>query len=981
MFGARNPQVGSGGGSTTIVNNNYTVVSGTTLVMADASSSEITVTLPAAASNANSTVTVVKTDTTANRVIITAVETVSGQVILTKQKEWSSYTSDSSTWSQTSQPGIGINARAYGCKGDDTTDDTTALQAVLTLSSLTGEEARLPAGTYRVSSTLTLDRNTKLAGEGYSSIIKVTDTPGNCFRILELKENEASYTIDNVVIANLCIDGNYSTRSSTASSQPAIALQNANNVIIQNVLIKDNYQGGITIWNDDTSSQRVCKNVKIINCTFQNLGFQDGYMPEGISISGGEDISVEGCTFKDIWSIAGINIEALSYSLTGVIISNCHFENTNTWGIQIKDGSGGGYRMGVNNVVVTDNIFKVARYGILASLDTTIPQDIVISNNIVDGGATLYRGRTNTRVGVHGFAYYLSDESYWHDHEYTGIVLIGGTIPTGKWGIYKFEIQETDDVINCLPGADNATGYDTEALAVAALPATTASHIAIGYVTVQAHASNPFIPGTSALQNGTGGNPAQVTRYYSLPMSDRSGIYGNNCVVTGNIVKNFNADGIFAVNTTTVVGNKIDNCDKGVTIYGTSSGRPPFADMGAINVTGNTIRDCRLGIEVQDGYAQAIISSNRIHASRPVPAMTYGVYCVEGTHYTIHETSNYITDYTVVKDNIPANQRFASTETIGSLDTLTRLTSNGDFQLSDSIAHAQLDGVDEYFTGGDNLDIGLNDVSVSFWVNTTDVAGVNNRFFSKGYVTGFGSYLTADGEIGTVIAYGYPTRSAYSAEDGDIVGDGKWHFVAITWDRDGYCKRYIDGHPTGTDRDISALVADNITSALPFVVGAEYTGSVYQNFITAGITDFRIWVGGVWSAANVLAQYTTGRFNLTDGSTYTAAWHFNEQSNATVIVDQVGAIDLTPAGGTPTNFGTHSKVGGVGLLQTNNDGIATSTDNITATTVSCSPTISSGAGVPGSTPAKVGDVYIDTTGKKIYHATGITNSADWTVVN
>ena len=45
------------------------------------------------------------------------------------------------------------------------------------------------------------------------------------------------------------------------------------------------------------------------------------------------------------------------------------------------------------------------------------------------------------------------------------------------------------------------------------------------------------------------------------------------------------------------------------------------------------------------------------------------------------------------------------------------------------------------------------------------------------------------------------------------------------------------------------------------------------------------------------------------------------------------------------------------------------------------PTISSGAVAPSSTPSKVGDVYVDTTAKKIYFATGSSSSADWSIVN
>ena len=45
------------------------------------------------------------------------------------------------------------------------------------------------------------------------------------------------------------------------------------------------------------------------------------------------------------------------------------------------------------------------------------------------------------------------------------------------------------------------------------------------------------------------------------------------------------------------------------------------------------------------------------------------------------------------------------------------------------------------------------------------------------------------------------------------------------------------------------------------------------------------------------------------------------------------------------------------------------------------PRVSSGSGVPTSTPFRVGDIYIDTTGKIVYVATGTGGSGDWTAVN
>jgi hypothetical protein len=60
----------------------------------------------------------------------------------------------------------------------------------------------------------------------------------------------------------------------------------------------------------------------------------------------------------------------------------------------------------------------------------------------------------------------------------------------------------------------SAVAYDSEALAIAALPAAAATETPVGYVTVQAHASG-YIAGTSALTGGTGGNVATATTYYN----------------------------------------------------------------------------------------------------------------------------------------------------------------------------------------------------------------------------------------------------------------------------------------------------------------------------------------------------------------------------------------------------------------------------------------------------------------------------------
>lgn len=97
-----------------------------------------------------------------------------------------------------------------------------------------------------------------------------------------------------------------------------------------------------------------------------------------------------------------------------------------------------------------------------------------------------------------------------------------GTIPNGKWGLIAIERIANATTTFVSAAANYTTGYDTEALAIAAMPARSASKAVTGYITVQAAAvAAGWIAGTDALAGGTGGtNPAQTTNYY--------GVYGVN---------------------------------------------------------------------------------------------------------------------------------------------------------------------------------------------------------------------------------------------------------------------------------------------------------------------------------------------------------------------------------------------------------------------------------------------------------------------
>ena len=59
------------------------------------------------------------------------------------------------------------------------------------------------------------------------------------------------------------------------------------------------------------------------------------------------------------------------------------------------------------------------------------------------------------------------------------------------------------------------------------------------------------------------------------------------------------------------------------------------------------------------------------------------------------------------------------------------------------------------------------------------------------------------------------------------------------------------------------------------------------------------------------------------------------------------------------------------------DDFTSADHNAMVAVIEAKSTVSSGAGVPTSTPSSVGDEYIDTTNKKFYIAMGTSNASDW----
>jgi len=173
-------------------------------------------------------------------------------------------------------------------------------------------------------------------------------------------------------------------------------------------------------------------------------------------------------------------------------------------------------------------------------------------------------------------------------------------------------------------------------------------------------------------------------------------------------------------------------------------------------------------------------------------------------------------------------------------------------------------------------------------------------------------------------------------------------------------------------------VRTSIKDVVEDTYGADHGLAFYTTTAGAGAITERMRINNIGSVGiNIVAP--TAKLHLPAGTATVNTAPLKLTSGTVLGTPEAGAIEFNNDSlyYTKTTGPTRMTIAPLESpsFTTPNIGVAT------ATSVSCSPTISSGAGAPGTTPAKVGDIYVDTTGKKMYAATGITNSTDWTIVN
>ena len=127
-----------------------------------------------------------------------------------------------------------------------------------------------------------------------------------------------------------------------------------------------------------------------------------------------------------------------------------------------------------------------------------------------------------------------------------------------------------------------------------------------------------------------------------------------------------------------------------------------------------------------------------------------------------------------------------------------------------------------YIDFGDRLDVGLNDLSICAWFKDNGTSSnIERTIIAKSdYSSKDSRYaiIIQNGVIHVFFDYG-PNVNLIGSQ---IVSDNKWHFVSVTFDRDGEAKLYIDGILDNSG-DISESKDIDMQASWPLQIG-QYSG-------------------------------------------------------------------------------------------------------------------------------------------------------------
>lgn len=227
------------------------------------------------------------------------------------------------------------NVKDYGAKGDGTTDDSAAIQSALDLAGT----VYLPAGTYRIDTSLRIKSSTRFVGDGVeASILKeggddaaVTLTTLNTSILInQAYQDNAASGNDSMIVENIGFHGKRSAAiaagsvTSTNKGIGGIYFKYATRSQIKNCYFKDGWSG--FVFDGTRTGFTNLEQNRIENCTVFN---SDSWNNTDVNVGTPRGMSIA-CDYTMLTDNA-VNASATGYYIgaSNVILDGCEAHDWN----------------------------------------------------------------------------------------------------------------------------------------------------------------------------------------------------------------------------------------------------------------------------------------------------------------------------------------------------------------------------------------------------------------------------------------------------------------------------------------------------------------------------------------------------------------------------------------------------------------------------------------------------------------------------
>lgn len=486
-----------------------------------------------------------------------------------------------------------VKSGPFGATGDGTTDDTTAINNALTAAA-NGGTVYFPAGTYLITSTLTIPGDgVTLVGEGYDSLINSNTANVN----IVTATSRAGFRV-----ANLRLNANGSSAGDDQGN--CLQITTCTDFILENLWL-ENCSMAVHI---QTNSQRGL---------IRNVHLKDFQGNRGITIEGSDYISVIGGTAR---LTTGTGIDAVlathesgdrsTYiSVTGMVMDLSG--SNNGQGInftQVDHGTISCNTIKSTSTGASGNVWSIVASGCTA---------VAITGNSVSGGASS------------GFSIAVTDSS-------TEVAVTGNVCTPAGNGI-SFSATKGSVTGNYVK---NPTGVGL----LAALGAIADVDLTISGNTIHTTTAGAQ-PDGIRIENMRG----VVVSGNVIKSPDRFGLYvvdSADVVVTGNRIAKADSDGIQISGSprTTVVGNEIFDCNEDNTAN-TSGIQLVGAGADDCVIVGNTIGNVGgTGNQAYGVYIGAATQTNTTVVGNNVRSNVTGGVNNAGTSSIIRANQGHVTE-------------------------------------------------------------------------------------------------------------------------------------------------------------------------------------------------------------------------------------------------------------------------------------------------------------------------------------------------